>query len=128
MLTTVLFINVILAIVYSSYKERAGECFKDLFRDQQHAIHQVFRVIADRSVDGSEPLVPREEFDLLMKELSTLEPIDPTLCCIMFEALDDDNSGALTKTEFEELPDVLRYDYKLTRRDSAWIGKVPEGF
>jgi len=148
-LAVCIFMQVILATVYSDYQDQKTEEMKAAMAHRRRGITQAFDLVKDEGLrklvrsrkrqqqppedgnDTSTEVVRYEDFDDLVKTVQTLGGAASTvdresIIKVIFNALDDNGDGVLDRAEFNEMCDVLQYKFTITKRD-GWARSLPGG-
>lgn len=120
-LAACVFIQVVLAVVYNGYQDNLKEDMLSTVKGREGAIKR-----ANRYLKAGEDQVTKENFKGLIEALQPLISVNPYLVDVIFEGIDDDNSGKLSDKEFKDVCDVIQMQYFLTKRDSVFKPMMPK--
>eukprot|EP00403_Amphidinium_massartii_P037698 CAMPEP_0178440972 /NCGR_PEP_ID=MMETSP0689_2-20121128/37178_1 /TAXON_ID=160604 /ORGANISM="Amphidinium massartii, Strain CS-259" /LENGTH=748 /DNA_ID=CAMNT_0020064011 /DNA_START=61 /DNA_END=2304 /DNA_ORIENTATION=- len=123
-----IFMQVILAAVYSHYQEEVKEAEMSYLKKRAAGVVEAFKLLAKPGTKSGHSLtVDLNDMSELAKNLKEHGiRADAELVKFIFNALDDDGNGILTSEEFYDMCDVLQYNFKVTKRDSALVQKHPD--
>jgi len=120
----VLLKQVILAGVYNDYTAHAKNFLVEGRRLRISGVNCAFELLKSGSPSpkhGSETVVRFQDFESLVDCLKQLLEITVSkeFLRVLFRALDDDANGVLDKAEFQDMCDVLQFEFRITERDST---------
>jgi len=133
MIAVCIFRQVMLATVYHVYQEQVKEEMRESLKRRKRGINKVFNTLKEQQwseAHGEYHEVVRfqnlEETAKTLQTFTTAVTVDLKYLEMVFQALDDDANGVLTREEFDDMCDVLQYSFVTTRRDS-WLRRYYDG-
>lgn len=125
-ITICIFMQVILAMVYSEYTDQTKSTVQIHFKNRLKGIRHAFKLVGVER--NKELCVSFDQFVGLVNLMRVFGrvQVDEQLLHIVFRALDDDGNSVLMEGEFRDMIDVLQYNYTLTTRDSIFMRKCPK--
>lgn len=127
LLAVCVFTQVILATVYNEYQDDVTQRLKGFRKNRLKGISCSFDYVKDpmpiQKNGQQQDTVHYEAFVELVKMMRTFssdQVMDDAVARICFDALDDDKSNALSRSEFTDMCDMLMTKFVITNRDS-WV-------
>mmetsp|Transcript_52619 Transcript_52619/g.139765 ORF Transcript_52619/g.139765 Transcript_52619/m.139765 type:complete len:1780 (-) Transcript_52619:248-5587(-) len=121
-LSNFLFLNLILAMIFETYKERFEKEIRSFQRNQAQSLKKVFSMVATTPEGEDEPTVSREDFFALISALAE-SPKTPSLdknsIEYVYKAIDVDNNSTLEASEFESVIDSIQKTFWITQKYSV---------
>jgi len=132
LLTSCVFSPVILAAVYGSFTSFATETAKGRISRRNKSLKQCWDLMITEGspetvAETGQMAITSKEFQLVCDVLNDFRDLnfDMSVAPVMFEALDEDNSGRLAYQEFFNMCEMLEHNYQLTTRDSPCLPMCP---
>eukprot|EP00451_Oxyrrhis_marina_P019561 CAMPEP_0204358682 /NCGR_PEP_ID=MMETSP0469-20131031/36697_1 /ASSEMBLY_ACC=CAM_ASM_000384 /TAXON_ID=2969 /ORGANISM="Oxyrrhis marina" /LENGTH=1570 /DNA_ID=CAMNT_0051346597 /DNA_START=15 /DNA_END=4727 /DNA_ORIENTATION=- len=120
-LSKFLFLNLILAMIFETYKERFEREIKLFQRNQSESLKKAFTMMATKGPDEEDPTVSREDFFALITALQE-SPKTPSIhqgsIEYVYKAIDSDNNNTLEEAEFESVIDSIQKTFWITDKYS----------
>jgi len=119
-----LFTQLMLAVVYSAYQNNVKEELTTYWKNRSLSLAQAFKAISQRG-KGDQSVVKLQTFRKLVKQLTAFPKLKGVLkeenTQIIFQALDDDESGELSVSEFFDACYILQLTFWVTEEDSIFM-------
>ncbi|XP_054635679.1 two pore segment channel 3 isoform X1 [Dunckerocampus dactyliophorus] len=124
LVNTYIFMSVFLAVVFNNYKKYLKEEVRQLVRAKRHKMARAFAVLQERTGEGGEPRVSRASWTRLIR---LVQPdISHAHIELLWSVSDDNNCGAIDKTAFIQLADLLNIEViTLKSRPHPLLGLIP---
>mmetsp|Transcript_20058 Transcript_20058/g.47167 ORF Transcript_20058/g.47167 Transcript_20058/m.47167 type:complete len:809 (-) Transcript_20058:92-2518(-) len=116
---SVLLKQVILAGVYTDYSQNAKINLMEGRKRRQSGIESAFALLKTAKEEKG-AAVRFNDFEKLVDAMSVLLDMSGTkeMLRVIFQALDDNLDGVLDWSEFQEMCDVLQFQFDITKRDA----------
>jgi len=124
-----IFLNLILAVVYNVYSDHVKERTRTYYANRSKGLAAAFNLLSSGGGGGGSGgggeggIIDKETFAALVAETNKVERV-PTVTegtvDWFFSVVDDDNSGAISASEFYDVCDILQYSFKRIKT-KAWI-------
>ncbi|KAF2358934.1 Ion transport domain, partial [Trinorchestia longiramus] len=99
-----IYMNVVLAVIYNSYKQQLKAEVLESFLSRQQQLQQAFDLLCHKGGSGRSGVCSGRFQQLL---LALPQRRSPALTAVLFAVLDSDNSGSIDRVEFRRLADLL---------------------
>lgn len=114
-LAVFVFQNLVLAVVYDTYKDHAVDRVKTQLTNRARGIAAAFRLLAETNPTTGEMEISKQCFKQLVTETNKVErvpDVTPATVDFFFSIMDDDGSGSVSGSEFYDVCDILQYSFQ----------------
>lgn len=115
LLAVFLFLNLLLAVVYNEYSDFVKEAYCSNMANRAKGLAAAFKLLAQADETKGEKCITKQRFAALVAETNKVErvpSVTPGTLEWFFSIMDDDNSGAISATEFYDVCDILQYSFR----------------